>query len=222
MQATLELELGACDLERGGRCDRVALVGQEIARRLADVLLVLNNQDPFGRQARTMAHVRLRALKVPFRQLQRATSPRPLRRRQEACSSHPTMTAQQSGTRRRVGLALIVEDNPTLMDTLEQFLDDEGYSTGTARSVAGARHKVSAARPDVAIVDLTLTDGFAEELVGELAAAKIPTVIVSTFPLARLIAERHDVELVMKPFELAALLSAIARVRGPAASEQTG
>lgn len=108
------------------------------------------------------------------------------------------------------------------MDTLEQFLDDEGYSTRTSRSLAGAREKVAAVRADVAIVDLTLTDGFAEELVAELSAAKIPTIIVSTFPLARIIAERHDVELVTKPFELTALLSAIDRARGPAATEHAG
>lgn len=118
-----------------------------------------------------------------------------------------------SGTHRRPGLALIVEDNSTLLDTVEQLLADEGYSTRTARSIAGARESIAAVKPDVIIVDLTLTDGFAEPLLPELVAAKIPTVIMSTLPLARLIAERHGVAVVTKPFELANLLPRSERAR---------
>lgn len=118
-----------------------------------------------------------------------------------------------SGTRARVGLALIVEDNPTLVHTLEQLLDDEHYVTRSARSIAGARERIAAERPDIVLLDLTLTDGFAEALLPELVGAGIPTIVVSTFPLARMIAERHGVELVAKPFELNRLLEAIDRAR---------
>lgn len=118
-----------------------------------------------------------------------------------------------SGTRPRVGTALIVEDNNTLSSTLEALLDDEGYVTRVARTMTGARELLSPA-PDVVVLDLTLADGFAEGLLIELVAAQLPTVIVSTSPLAHVIADKHGVELVRKPFELVNLLDALERARG--------
>jgi two-component system, NtrC family, nitrogen regulation response regulator NtrX len=111
---------------------------------------------------------------------------------------------------------LIVEDNTTLTSTLEALLDDEGYATRTARSIAGARDELVAARPDVVLLDLTLLDGFAEELLRELTRDRIPTIVVSTFPHANVIAERYRVPLVRKPFELDALLAMMDRARAPA------
>lgn len=125
----------------------------------------------------------------------------------------PMIDDRSSGTQCRTGLALIAEDNPTLLGVLEQVLDDEGYATATARSIATARDRLAATRPDVAIVDLTLLDGFAEALLPDLNEAGVPTVILSTFPLARRIAERHGVEVVTKPFDLTKLLAAVHRAR---------
>lgn len=118
-----------------------------------------------------------------------------------------------SGTRRRVGSALIVEDNSMLSSTLEALLDDEGYQTRAARTMVEARGLLSPP-PDVVVLDLTLADGFAEELLIELLAASLPTVIVSTSPLAHVIADKHGVELVRKPFDLGNLLEALERARG--------
>ncbi len=130
-------------------------------------------------------------------------------------------SAQASGTRRRIGIALIIEDNPTRAGTIAGLLDDEGYSTHTAESVAGARERLAAIRPDVVILDLTLSDGFGDALLADLAVAKIPTVIVSTFPLARLVAARHSVEFIAKPFDLTKLLESIERARRPSAAART-
>jgi DNA-binding NtrC family response regulator len=130
----------------------------------------------------------------------------------------PPSPARVSGTRPRVGCnVLIVEDNPTLASTLESLLHDEGYVTRTARSIAGARDRIGAEAPDVALLDLTLLDGFAEELLRELVAAHVPTVIISTFPSADVIAVRYGVALVRKPFELQALLEVLDRARGTSA-----
>lgn len=123
--------------------------------------------------------------------------------------------AQASGAAPGGALALLVEDNQTLTSTLEALLDDEGYTTQTSRSIAGAREMLAATRPDVVLLDLTLLDGFAEDLLRELKAAAIPTLVVSTFPRAHVIAERHGVALVRKPFELEVLLKAIQRARFP-------
>ena len=102
-----------------------------------------------------------------------------------------------------------MEDNATLTSTIEALLDDEGYVTRTARSIASARENVAAQRPDVVLLDLTLLDGFADELLRDLAHAHIPTVVVSTFPLAHVIAARYGASLVRKPFELEGLLAAM-------------
>jgi DNA-binding response OmpR family regulator len=122
-------------------------------------------------------------------------------------------TLGSSGTRRRIGTALIVEDNDTISSTLEALLDDEGYVTRSSRTMSGARELLNPA-PDVVVLDLTLADGFAEDLLIELLAAKLPTVIVSTSPLAHVIADKHGVELIRKPFELGHLLEALERARG--------
>lgn len=119
-----------------------------------------------------------------------------------------------SGTRRRIGAdALIIEDNATLTSTIEGLLGDEGYVTRSSRSIAGARDRIAADPPDVVLLDLMLLDGFAEDLLKDLVKARIPTVIVSTFPLASVIAERHGVAFVRKPFELQSLLDVIERAR---------
>lgn len=118
--------------------------------------------------------------------------------------------------RKRVASVLIIEDNCTLTATLEGLLADEGYATRSAHSMEVARLRLADERPDVAVLDLTLTDGFADSLLADLVAAKIPTIIVSTFPHASSFAERHGVDLVKKPFELDSLLNAIQRARAQA------
>jgi two-component system, NtrC family, response regulator AtoC len=140
----------------------------------------------------------------------------------EAENDRTMSDSPASTTRNRAGLALIIEDNATLVAALEALLDDEGYRTRTARSVAGARERLLASKPDVAILDLRLTDGSGEELLPELAVAGIPTVIVSTSPLARAIAERYGVELIAKPFDLSNLISAINRARTGVAGATAG
>jgi FixJ family two-component response regulator len=128
----------------------------------------------------------------------------------------PTNLRTASGTRRRTTpTALIVEDDETMAIAMAGLLEDEGYAVAVKKTMADARAALSHVEPSILILDLTLPDAFGGELLHELGAAEHapPTVLVTTFPLARMLAERHDVELVKKPFLFEDLLSSIRRAR---------
>ena len=121
-----------------------------------------------------------------------------------------------SGVRpRTMPTALIVEDDDTMATSMAGLLEDEGYATAIVRTLAEARQALRHCDRHVLILDLTLPDAFGGELLHELAECEEapPTVLVTTFPLARMLAARHEVELVMKPFPLDELLHGIRRAR---------
>jgi len=111
--------------------------------------------------------------------------------------------------------ALIVEDDELLATAIAGLLEDEGYATTITPTLAEARAALTRSKPHVLILDLTLPDAFGGDLLHELAEDENapPTVLVTTFPLARMLAARHEVELVMKPFVLDDLLNGIRRAR---------
>jgi CheY-like chemotaxis protein len=122
----------------------------------------------------------------------------------------------QSGARpRTVPTALIVEDDATLAVSMAGLLEDEGYATAIASTLAEARAALLLCNPHVLILDLTLPDAFGGDLLNELAENEDapPTVLVTTFPLAPMLAARHEVELVTKPFLLDDLMKGIRRAR---------
>jgi DNA-binding NtrC family response regulator len=121
-----------------------------------------------------------------------------------------------SGTRRKtVPTALIVEDDDTIAKAMAGLLEDEGYAVAINKTLSEARDALANVEPSVLILDLTLPDAFGGELLNDLGRCENapPTVLVTTFPLAPMIAERHDIELVKKPFLFDDLLSAIRRTR---------
>lgn len=117
--------------------------------------------------------------------------------------------------RRRVkGDVLIVEDDAVIANCIAEALEDEGYVTRRATTMAEAQEKVRELRPAIAVVDLTLPDAFATDLIDELATRfdpPVPVVVVSTFPLANLVAARWGNQLVRKPYEVEDLLAAVQR-----------
>jgi DNA-binding response OmpR family regulator len=97
--------------------------------------------------------------------------------------------------RRRVrGDVLIVEDDAVIANCIAEALEDEGYETRRATTMAEAQEKMRELRPAVAVVDLT-----------------VPVVAVSTFPLANLVAARWGNQLVRKPYDVDELLAAVQR-----------
>lgn len=122
----------------------------------------------------------------------------------------------RSGTRMRsVAPILLVEDDAVTCRAVSEALIDEGYLVVTASSSATARAMLERSQPSVMILDLTLPDSFGGDLLDELAQHEgaPPTVILSTFHLASMVADRYNVELVRKPFEMDALLAAVRRAQ---------
>jgi DNA-binding NtrC family response regulator len=108
---------------------------------------------------------------------------------------------------------LIVEDEPFMRRTLEALLGDEGLVTFAASSLAGARALLSATAPDLILLDHHLGDGVGTTLLDELpASSKRAVILVSASSNAAIIAERHQVPLLEKPFELRSLLELVERM----------
>lgn len=140
--------------------------------------------------------------------------------------SNPTSRPSRSSsgaTIRAARTILVIEDDVTLSSVIESALADEGYVTRVATTAAEARRMLAEEIPTVMVLDLTLPDAFGGDLLAEATASgRVPsTVIVSTFPLAELIARRYDVELVRKPFELDALIAAVGRLARPRRSTRS-
>jgi DNA-binding NtrC family response regulator len=128
----------------------------------------------------------------------------------------PIHLRAHSGVRRRtVPTALIVEDDDTIATSIAGLLEDEGYAVAVSRTLSEARAALAYAEPNVLLLDLTLPDAFGGELLHDLGRAENapPTVLMTTFPLAHMLAEQHDIELVAKPFLFDELLTTIRRAR---------
>ncbi len=55
--------------------------------------------------------------------------------------------------------ALIVDDSASTLESLEQLVKLEGFTTATAATMDQARVELSKQPPDVVLVDLNLPDG---------------------------------------------------------------
>ena len=62
-------------------------------------------------------------------------------------------------TRRHRGRVLLIEDDPDVIETMEEMLTGLGYHVRTARNTVQALEAVHEALPDVVILDLLLPSG---------------------------------------------------------------
>jgi len=110
-----------------------------------------------------------------------------------------------------VQVVLVVEDHELLCKTMCGLLGDLGYETASAHSLAGAREALGSVRPDCVVLDVTLPDGDAQELLRELAGrmAPPPTVVLSAAPRAKNLAARFGVPFVSKPIDDEHLVAAV-------------
>jgi DNA-binding NtrC family response regulator len=76
--------------------------------------------------------------------------------------------------------ALIVDDDPDVVDWLQEVARMEGFTVARAHSIRDARIELGRQRPDVLLTDLRLPDGEGIELVRELEKPEATEVIVVT------------------------------------------
>src|SRR3982074_3151476 len=76
--------------------------------------------------------------------------------------------------------ALIVDDDPDVVDWLQEVARMEGFTVARAHSIRDARIELGRQRPDVLLTDLRLPDGEGIELVRELEKPEATEVIIVT------------------------------------------
>jgi CheY-like chemotaxis protein len=112
-------------------------------------------------------------------------------------------------------LIAIVDDEPSMIELLRDFLEEEGYRTISAQNSTAAFAMITAQRPAVAIIDVqmeTETAGLdVVALIRSDSATKYIPVILCTArqDLVALYADwlvRHGCVVLRKPFALGALL----------------
>jgi DNA-binding response OmpR family regulator len=105
---------------------------------------------------------------------------------------------------------MLVEDEALIAFSLEEAFQDEGFVVvGPFSSCAAAIKTLAVRRPDVAVVDATLSDGSCLELARELRDRKVPFLIYSgRTALEERAPELEHVEWIDKPVPPALVIKA--------------
>ncbi len=119
-------------------------------------------------------------------------------------------------------LVLLAEDNGVVGLTLQDELETLGYAVaGPFTTCAKAMDWLRTETPDLAVLDVMLSDGPCRELARELAALGIPSMVYSGTSQAQCPAEFKGAPWVGKPAPHADLLDVVAALR-PRASQRHG
>jgi DNA-binding NtrC family response regulator len=120
---------------------------------------------------------------------------------------------------------LVVDDEPTIREGLESVLVGAGYRVRAVEGIAAARRAIAQSRPRCVLLDVRLKDGDGLAFLAELRERdpSLRVIMATAFGDAeRTIAamKRGAFEYVTKPFDLDALLDAVARaVDAPAIAQ---
>jgi DNA-binding NtrC family response regulator len=77
-------------------------------------------------------------------------------------------------------VALVVDDDPNSLSALAELVENEGFATVTAGTLADARARLATTPPDVVLVDLMLPDGGGLDILPELDPTHRAEVILIT------------------------------------------
>jgi len=105
---------------------------------------------------------------------------------------------------------LIVEDDPTLVDTIRRNLVVRGYAVESAATGQAARAAVASRCPDLLLLDIDLPDESGWELLRGIRAgpcSDVPTIVISALrPNAHLARNLRCAAELEKPFPIESLL----------------
>ena len=119
----------------------------------------------------------------------------------------------------------VINGAPEFLNLMRELFQDEDYNVTTTNFVPNSFAQIAALQPDAIVLDIVLgdRDGWAllEQLHEEAATRGIPVLVVSTDPAllrrAEAQAARYGARTYLtKPFDLEAMLAAIAALIGPA------
>ena len=117
---------------------------------------------------------------------------------------------------------LVIDDAPEYLDFMKMLLGSEGYAVATAPTLDGALAALASFRPALVLADVRLGElpPFAAlDLLRADERTRHTPVVLCTGAVSELEAEaerlrRDGIEVLLKPFEIDALLSLVARLTG--------
>jgi DNA-binding response OmpR family regulator len=116
------------------------------------------------------------------------------------------------------GDVLVVDDDPSILDLVTEFLSDEDYRFRRACNGLEAWHAITSAPPRLLLTDLRMPLMTGEELVTRLRASGygFPILLMAATPaLAAPLLQLDCIEFIAKPFELDLLLDRVRRYVAP-------
>jgi CheY-like chemotaxis protein len=112
---------------------------------------------------------------------------------------------------------LVVDDDPSILHTVAELLDMEGYAVETATNGAEALRYVEQAEPSLVLLDMRMPvmDGWTFVRVLKERGRRLPILVMTAAQDAKQWAEEVGAAgYVAKPFDLEDLLDAVERVSG--------
>jgi CheY-like chemotaxis protein len=131
----------------------------------------------------------------------------------ETQADHRTSSAQPELSS---GPILVVDDDPSILATVREILDLEGYQIQTASNGREALQAVERQRPSLVLLDMRMPvlDGWGFARALRERGIKIPILVMTAAQNARNWAEEIGANAYLpKPFDLMELLTAVERVR---------
>jgi CheY-like chemotaxis protein len=131
--------------------------------------------------------------------------------------------ATQDQETAKVPHVLIVEDDPDVLQMMEDVLRLEGYSTETARNGAEALERTRQRRPCLVLLDLMMPvmDGwtFRKRQLADPVISDVPVLCVTAAGRHMLLEDQLKAPCLSKPVNFDALIRALAEQCGPAVRE---
>lgn len=120
---------------------------------------------------------------------------------------------------------LIVEDDPAISEVLQRFLESKGYEILSANTCSEAVRVFDTTPPELAILDYSLPDGNALNLVSRIKSARsIPLILLTGYGSIELAVNAIKLgvdQFLTKPIELSSLLLIIERALDNARNQRT-